>query len=84
MEDKTSLVNESGAIVPERLARHWFDVANELRAENERLKAEALRLTAAGEHLWAFAAACADRDIYPKIAQESIDIWNAAKGSKPL
>lgn len=44
MEDKTNLVDESGAIVPERLARHWFDIANGLRAENELLKSEVNRL----------------------------------------
>ena len=43
MEDKNNL-DESGAIVPERLARHWFDVANGLRAENELLKSEVNRL----------------------------------------
>lgn len=48
MEDKTKLVDEFGAIIPERLARHWFDVANGLRAENERLKAYAETLRAAG------------------------------------
>lgn len=83
MEDKTNL-DGFGSLVPERLARHWFDVANGLRAENERLKADAARLTAAGEDLWAFAQACVDKDIYPKIAQARIDIWNAAKGTKPL
>jgi len=83
MEDKNNL-DEFGSLVPERLARHWFDVANGLRAENERLKADAVRLTAAGEHLWAFAQACVNKDIYAKTAQARIDIWNAAKDRSPL
>jgi len=36
MSDKNDL-DQMGSLVPERLARHWFDVANDLRAENERL-----------------------------------------------
>ena len=52
--------------------------ANELR-----LKAEVERLTEAGEHLWAFAQTCVLLNTYPKIAQERINIWNAAKEGKP-
>jgi hypothetical protein len=37
-------LDQMGSLVPERLARHWFDVANGLRSENETLKAEVERL----------------------------------------
>jgi hypothetical protein len=46
MSDKNDL-DQMGSLVPERLARHWFDVANDLRADNARLKAEVERLTKA-------------------------------------
>jgi hypothetical protein len=83
MSDKNDL-DQVGSLVPERLARHWFDVANDLRAENERLKGDVLRLTNAGEHLFAFAQNCVDRNIYPHTAQERVDIWNAAVNGKSL
>jgi len=47
MSDKNDL-DQMGSLVPERLARHWFHVANDLRAENARLKAEVERLAMAG------------------------------------
>lgn len=39
-------LDQMGSLVPKRLARHWFDVSNELRAENDRLKAEVADLKA--------------------------------------
>jgi len=47
-----------------------------------RLKAEVERLTEAGDHLWAFAHNCVVLGVYPKTAQEKINIWNAAKDGK--
>jgi hypothetical protein len=83
MSDKNDL-DQMGSLVPERLARHWFDVANDLRAENDRLKADVLRLTDAGEHLLAFAHNCVELNVYPKTAQGKIDTWNAAVNGKSL
>jgi hypothetical protein len=54
----------------------------ELNKENARLKAEVERLTEAGNHLWAFAHNCVILQVYPKTAQEKINIWNAAKEGK--
>ena len=53
-----------------------------LEEENARLKAEVKRLTDAGDHLWAFAHNCVVLGVYPKTAQEKINIWNAAKDGK--
>jgi len=52
------------------------------RIENARLKADVERLTEAGDHLWAFAHNCVVLGVYPKTAQEKINIWNAAKDGK--
>lgn len=39
MTEKTN-PDQPASVIPERLGKHWFDVANSLRAENDRLKAE--------------------------------------------
>ena len=49
---------------------------------NEELQAQVERLTEAGDHLWAFAHNCVVLGVYPKTAQEKINIWNAAKEGK--
>jgi hypothetical protein len=56
----------------------------DLKSEADRLKADVDRLKDAGEHLWAFAQNCVDRNIYPHTAQEGVDIWNAAVNGKSL
>ena len=53
-----------------------------LRAEVEGLKVDVYRLTEAGNNMWAFAHNCVILGVYPKTAQEKIDIWNAAKKGK--
>lgn len=84
MKDKTNLVDESGAIVPERLARHWFDVATGLRAENDRLKAQAETLRAAG---YAMAIKINVHGINDRFtdSQKLVSDWSeAARDHKPL
>lgn len=53
-----------------------------LKAEVEGLKVDVYRLTEAGNNMWAFAHNCVILGVYPKTAQEKIDIWNAAKKGK--
>jgi uncharacterized coiled-coil protein SlyX len=61
-----------------------LDSIETARIENARLKAEVERLTEAGNHLWAFAHNCVILQVYPKTAQEKINIWHAAKeGNHP-
>jgi len=50
--------------------------------DQTRLKAKVERLTKAGNQLWAFAHNCVVLGVYPKTAQEKINIWNAAKDGK--
>jgi len=76
----------------DRLMREWQKANNEiynlqtkvvaLVDDQTRLKADVERLTKAGNQLWAFAHNCVVRGVYPKIAQERINIWNAAKEGK--
>jgi len=76
----------------DRLMREWQKANNEiynlqtkvvaLVDDQTRLKAKVERLTKAGDHLWAFAHNCVVLGVYPKTAQEKINIWNAAKDGK--
>jgi cell division septum initiation protein DivIVA len=64
---------------PNRQYHQALSANRKLLEENARLKAEVKRLTEAGNHLWAFAHNCVMLQVYPKTAQEKINIWNAAK-----
>jgi len=58
---------------------YWFlECKSARKGEAEYLK-DIERLTEAGNHLWAFAHNCVVLGVYPKTAQEKINIWNAAK-----
>lgn len=86
MKDKTNLIDglESGPIVPERLARHWFNVATGLRAENDRLKAYAEAMYAAG---YAMAIKINVHGINDRFtdSEKLVSDWSkAARDHKPL
>jgi len=55
------------------------DAIQRYEKEVSNLKKQVERLTNAGDHLWAFAHNCVVLGVYPKTAQEKINIWNAAK-----
>jgi hypothetical protein len=71
-------------LVPERLARYWFDVANDLRAENERLKAEVDRLTDVGDAMAMMVGHIEVKGDAHRMMLEFSKEWNAAKEGNTL